>query len=464
ERKANYYEMALKTCAGRAHAGTMSPAEEEGFFALYSEFFSSIRDGEDCAVAAEADAEELQRLPPFGAAASGWAEVSLFYRRWTEFSTRKSFEDASEWKVGEAENRKLRREIEKQNAKLRDAAKKDFNSEVRRLVGYVQKRDPRWQEHAAAKARDDQEKSQRRRAERESQRAEEAQRRLERKDATRRAEEERWKEVSAVRQARREEGEAVSDESSEGDRRRRRRRRGQDREADAAGDARESSSDSDGGEEGAALPAEGAAPPAPCARRFSPPPRVGRDAAEHGSEGEGAEERGLARRGRARARAQAVEYRCEVCMMTFATDKLYDGHMKSKKHRAEVAFKRQMEELLAEEGADVQAGGASSAGAGASEGAAACVDAAGADAASGGEASAPCPDEGGGDEAAGAGAEAVRRPAFRVTIQDDRSEEEDDGRSRREKKARQKELQERASERARAPGDGEEGEEQSSAV
>ncbi|CAE8719538.1 unnamed protein product [Polarella glacialis] len=213
EKKANYYELALKMHPDKAYLNYMSAEEEGGFFALYSELFSSIaKEEEDCE---DAD-KEYDALPAFGTPTDGWSHVAAFYKRWLEFSSRKSFSDANEWKPkDQKENRKLRRAMEDQNKKLRQSAKKGLNTEVRQLVCYVQKRDPRYQVHQKAKMQNNEEKTRRELAEKESRKASKAEERQVRLEAQRLEEGERWKEVDAARQARRERGEAVSDQDSD---------------------------------------------------------------------------------------------------------------------------------------------------------------------------------------------------------------------------------------------------------
>ena len=49
------------------------------------------------------------------------------------------------WDTREAPNRRVRRAMEEENKKLRDAAKKARNEEIRTIVEFVKKRDKRVQ-------------------------------------------------------------------------------------------------------------------------------------------------------------------------------------------------------------------------------------------------------------------------------------------------------------------------------
>lgn len=183
-----------------------------GFYTVYSELFEAIEVEE--AEWEDAD-DEHHAMPPLGNSGTEWVDVASFYRHWNDFCSRKAFGHADKWNPKEAENRQIRRAMEQENKKARQVAKKEFNAEVRQLVAFVQKRDPRVAAHKKAQAKDAQEKTQREVAEKESRRLKEAQDRKERKEAARKAEEERWAEAAAARDARIARGEVVSDDSDE---------------------------------------------------------------------------------------------------------------------------------------------------------------------------------------------------------------------------------------------------------
>ena len=72
-------------------------------------------------------------------------DVNAFYQHWKSYMTQRSFAWVDEYKPSEAPTRVVRRAMEKENKKLRDAAKKAFTTEVRELVDFVCRRDPRVQ-------------------------------------------------------------------------------------------------------------------------------------------------------------------------------------------------------------------------------------------------------------------------------------------------------------------------------
>ncbi|GAA6001196.1 hypothetical protein JCM5350_001001, partial [Sporobolomyces pararoseus] len=72
-------------------------------------------------------------------------DLKKFYSTWLNFQTEKDFN----WKQGQYQlerdmPRYMRREIEKENLKIRQAAKREYNETVRNLVLFVRRRDPRY--------------------------------------------------------------------------------------------------------------------------------------------------------------------------------------------------------------------------------------------------------------------------------------------------------------------------------
>ncbi|EEY66218.1 uncharacterized protein PITG_03771 [Phytophthora infestans T30-4] len=86
-------------------------------------------------------------------------DVNYFYQHWKSYTTQRSFAWVDEYKTTDAPTRLVRRAMEKENKKLRDAAKKAFTTKVRELVDFVCRRDPRVRAFQKQKER---EKEQRR--------------------------------------------------------------------------------------------------------------------------------------------------------------------------------------------------------------------------------------------------------------------------------------------------------------
>jgi len=72
-----------------------------------------------------------ERPPSFGTSTSTEEEVRHFYAYWTNFASRQRFAQADQYKLSEAPNRQIRRLMEKENKKLRDAKRREFTETVR---------------------------------------------------------------------------------------------------------------------------------------------------------------------------------------------------------------------------------------------------------------------------------------------------------------------------------------------
>lgn len=113
--------------------------DEQGFYAVYSNVFRIIAE-EDAEFATDSNLE----VPEFGTSSSEYEEVvQPFYAYWQSYATLKSYVWVEKYDIRDAPNRRVQRLMEKDNKKLRDAAKKERNEEVRALVKFVRKRDRR---------------------------------------------------------------------------------------------------------------------------------------------------------------------------------------------------------------------------------------------------------------------------------------------------------------------------------
>jgi DnaJ family protein A protein 5 len=87
---------------------------------------------------------EEPMLPPFGDGSSMWTrDVKPFYDAWGSFSSVKSFAWEDVYRSWDAPDRRSRRLMENRNKKVRDAARREFNTTVRSLITIVKQRDPR---------------------------------------------------------------------------------------------------------------------------------------------------------------------------------------------------------------------------------------------------------------------------------------------------------------------------------
>ncbi|KAL5045149.1 hypothetical protein BDW71DRAFT_92516 [Aspergillus fruticulosus] len=114
----------------------------DGFYGGLRETFAQLALEEETACRWEGiDSIEY---PSFGFCHDGSQVVRDFYAVWGSFSTKKSFAWKDVYRYSEAPDRRVRRLMEKENKRLREAAIREFNDAVRSLVAFAKKRDPRY--------------------------------------------------------------------------------------------------------------------------------------------------------------------------------------------------------------------------------------------------------------------------------------------------------------------------------
>ncbi|CAG9534429.1 unnamed protein product [Cercopithifilaria johnstoni] len=116
---------------------------DKNFYAVYRQVFETL---------ASEDYEFLDRkpqpYPSFGDENSTYDDVvGLFYAFWGSFCTVRSFAWVDKFDIRDATNHRVARAIEKENKKLREASKRERNEEIRALVAFIRKRDPRVHAH-----------------------------------------------------------------------------------------------------------------------------------------------------------------------------------------------------------------------------------------------------------------------------------------------------------------------------
>ena len=86
----------------------------------------------------------MLKFPRFGNSASDYTtQVRRFYTEWSSFQTVKSFAWKDSYRYSSAPDRRTKRLMEKENKKIRDSARKEYNETVRSYVQFIKKRDPR---------------------------------------------------------------------------------------------------------------------------------------------------------------------------------------------------------------------------------------------------------------------------------------------------------------------------------
>ncbi|XP_018022903.1 dnaJ homolog subfamily C member 21 [Hyalella azteca] len=127
----------------KCYPGAFTDADD-GFYTVYRKFFQDL---------AERDRENSKDhdvdVPSFGDSLSDLEDVAEFYGYWTSYCTSMSFAWADQIDIRQASCRYVEKRIERENRKFRDKEKKQFNEQIRNLVLFVRKRDPRWKRRLA---------------------------------------------------------------------------------------------------------------------------------------------------------------------------------------------------------------------------------------------------------------------------------------------------------------------------
>ena len=130
---------------------------QNGFYTLFTNLFDQLAKEELDAFKFDT---QVSTTPPFEVYPSfaGTAYPKDFYDYWLSFASIKSFKWRDKWNLSDAPERNIRRAMEKENKKARDASKKEFNETVRNLAFFIRKRDPRYKNYVKEMEQKQQEK------------------------------------------------------------------------------------------------------------------------------------------------------------------------------------------------------------------------------------------------------------------------------------------------------------------
>ncbi|KAF2738342.1 DnaJ-domain-containing protein [Polyplosphaeria fusca] len=128
---------------GKFRGSTKYTDAPDGFFGFLRDFFEQLVKEEEHA--ANYEGVDVPVYPFFGHKDDTYDDVvRSFYAVWSGFSTRKSFAWKDIYRMSEAPDRRIRRLMEKENQRLRDAGIREYNDAVRTLILFVRRRDPRY--------------------------------------------------------------------------------------------------------------------------------------------------------------------------------------------------------------------------------------------------------------------------------------------------------------------------------
>jgi len=134
-----FTEKVVDLCSTAAFNG-FDDDDEEGFFQVYSKIFAEIVELEVQDITTGLKTEDF---PVFGSSTDAYADIKQFYWVFKSFVTKRSFGFADKWDPRDAQNRLDRRAIDKENEKLRKRQRSEFSSAVRTLAKFISRRDPR---------------------------------------------------------------------------------------------------------------------------------------------------------------------------------------------------------------------------------------------------------------------------------------------------------------------------------
>ena len=81
--------------------------------------------------------------PTFGCSTTPFGYLKIFYKKWSNFSTLKSFSWKDKYMYSSNYDRRTKREVNKRNEKARTSARNEYNKTVRRFVSFIKKLDKR---------------------------------------------------------------------------------------------------------------------------------------------------------------------------------------------------------------------------------------------------------------------------------------------------------------------------------
>ncbi|KAK0540070.1 hypothetical protein OC842_000644 [Tilletia horrida] len=134
-------------------------ADDSGFFGTYRRLFERLAEEEKAAMQAKDMEANMELFPSFGYSHTPYAPIKGeeatvhqvpvrdFYKIWGSFLSEKSFAWMDNYQTSQAPDRNVKRLMEKENKRIREQARREYNETVRALVAHIRKRDPRFKAH-----------------------------------------------------------------------------------------------------------------------------------------------------------------------------------------------------------------------------------------------------------------------------------------------------------------------------
>lgn len=133
----------LARTMGRLRGNIDYSDSPSGFFGFVRTTFVQLAKEDE--YAATYNGFDVPVYPTFGYKNDSYDEVvRTFYTTWARFATVKNFAWLDRYRPSDALERRTRRLVEKENHKIREDGRREFNKAVHALVAFVRGRDPRY--------------------------------------------------------------------------------------------------------------------------------------------------------------------------------------------------------------------------------------------------------------------------------------------------------------------------------
>lgn len=144
---------------------------DSSFFGTYRRLFERIAEEERAAAVYPGEEVSMGTVPPpreaypsFGYSHTPFVAAKYesnvhqtpardFYTVFMNFQTRKSMGWLDQYRLSEAPDRRVKRLMEKENRRAREAGRRDYNDTIRALAAFIRKRDPRYKAFQEAQER-----------------------------------------------------------------------------------------------------------------------------------------------------------------------------------------------------------------------------------------------------------------------------------------------------------------------
>jgi DnaJ homolog subfamily A member 5 len=124
---------------------TPGPFFTGNFYKVFGDMFREIDSFEKKAYDRAGEEKKYNPAPLFGDENSSGNDVLSFYQWWSGFTTKQTFAWRDKYNITQAENRRIRRAMEKENAKIRGNHRTSYAFNVRRILSSVRYNDKRYE-------------------------------------------------------------------------------------------------------------------------------------------------------------------------------------------------------------------------------------------------------------------------------------------------------------------------------